>query len=645
MDAEVTLCNVEFVPQGKVGIVPAGATLMEAAQNAGIYINSICGGEGLCGKCRVIVRNGRVNMKPNSFLDSGEIQKGYVIACQTEVLTDLCVEVPDVTLLEGRPEFTIKDVQQSGLVGKGRIRYPHDPLCRKVFLELPKPSLTDNLCDLDRITRPLRRIKRFPVMYTGLENIRLLAPLLRSADFKVTVTLADRDTIVEMIQFEPGDTSDSNYGIAVDIGTTTVMANMIDLNDGKICGMSSLYNSQIRFGEDVISRIVYTQEHKEGLGELNRAIVQDLNTLMIDLIDQCDISLHDINFMVCAGNTTMTHILLGLQLDSIRKEPYIPVAGKPPVIRASDIGINIGKEGLLSCVSGVGAYVGSDITAGVLASGMAREEPLSLLIDIGTNGEIVLGNRELLICCSASAGPAFEGGGTSCGMRATISAIEKVRILDGGEVLFDTIGGNKKPSGICGSGFIDLLAELFMSGIVDRSGRFRKDTRIKHIREGTDGFEFVLVEKNHAGVERDIVINEADIATFIRSKGAIYTAAEALLFHVGYTWSDVERIYISGGFGNCIDIRRSIIIGLLPDLPVEKFRFIGNGSITGAQMCLLSRAAFQETILITDGMTYFDLSTDQWFMNEYTSSLFLPHTDLEKFPSVMVRRSHKCTIS
>jgi len=638
-DKECKLYYVEFSPDRQVGIVQHGSTIMDAARNAGVYLNSVCGGEGLCGKCRVIIQDGRVNMKPNSHLCQNEIKKGYVIACLTEVLSDLRIEVPVETRLEGSPKLKAEETYRFGMPEKVKISYPHNPLCHKLFLELPKPSLTDNLSDLERTELGISRIKPYP-LHTDLKTLQTLAPLIRDSDFKVTVTLTDKGHAVEMIQFEAGDTTGSNYGIAIDVGTTTVTANMINLNNESICGTAASYNPQIRFGEDVISRIVYAQENEGGLEELNRTIVKELNNLSIKLINQCGIPMHDVNYMVCTGNTTMIHILLGLPLSYIRREPYIPVAGKPPVIRASEVGVKIGKEALLRCLPGVGAYVGSDITADVLASGMAHEEELSLLIDIGTNGEIVLGNNDLLICCSASAGPAFEGAGTRCGMRATHGAIEKVNILDDGDILFEIIGKGENPLGICGSGFIDLVAELFRAGIVDRTGRFLPDSGNTRLREGDEGMEFLLVEKDRSDAEKDIIITEADVATFIRTKGAIFTAAEALLWHVGYSWSDVERIYISGAFGNSIDIRQSITIGLLPDLPFEKFHFIGNGAITGAQMSLVSRDAFQEAVKIAGRMTYFDLSTNPWFMSEYTSSLFLPHTDLEKFPTVVSPEIH-----
>jgi len=626
-------CTVKFIHEKREATVAVGSTIMDAANKAGVYIGSICGGVVVCGKCRVTVQNGSVNMKPNSFLNDDEIKNGVVIACMTEVLSDLTVEVPEETRLEGKPKSGDEHLPISTSPETGADIYSHGPLCSKVYLELPQPSLTDNLSDLDRVMLAISRIRNTPLTI-GLDTLRTLAPVLRDAGFNATVTLAEKDPAAEMIQFEAGDTTGSNFGIAVDVGTTTVIANMIDLNSGTVCGTASCYNSQIRFGEDVISRIVYSQENKNGIEELNSAISGDINNLALTLIVQCGTPLHDVNYLVCAGNTTMIHILLGLPLSSIRREPYIPVAGKPPVIRASEAGITIGNRGLLKCLPGVGAYVGSDITAGVLASGMARSEELSLLIDIGTNGEIVLGNNDFLICCSASAGPAFEGAGTQCGMRATDGAIEKVKIRDNGAIQYETVGDNVDPLGICGSGFIDLVAELFCAGIIDRTGRFQEDNGDVRLRDGSEGTEFILITKERSGADRDIVISEADIATFIRTKGSVFTAAEALLHHIGFSWKDVDRIYISGGFGNSIDIKRSIIIGLLPDVPAERFHFIGNGSIFGARMCLVSGEALKETEKIAENMTYFDLSTDLWFMNEYSSSLFLPHTDLEKFPTV-----------
>jgi len=628
--------RVEFEGTGLVETVEAGSTLYDAAQRAGIYINSLCGGEGLCGKCRMIVRQGLVEMKPNSFLDETDIEKGYVSACLSEVKSDIRVTIPEESRMDEKPEYDGREAGGLFAAGNGGLPFSLVPLCMKRYLELPKPSLADSLSDLDRIVRELRSAPGAPDVRAGLEFIRTLPSVLREADFNITVTTVYRDEDAwELVSIEKGDTTGSNYGIACDVGTTTVMANLVDLNEGSICGSAAAYNSQIRYGEDVITRIIYAQEHGGGLAELNSLIITDINSLIDTLIGETGVRRDDIGCIVCTGNTIMIHIVLGIAPDYIRREPYIPVVGTPPTVPAKDMGININEPGRVGFLPGPGAYVGSDITAAVLASGMTESENVSLLIDVGTNGEIVLGSGDWLICCSASAGPAFEGAGTTCGMRATTGAIERVAISDDGSVELGIIGGGDiKPVGICGSGFIDLVSELFTAGFLDRTGRFRTGGHTSRIRKGENGYEFLLAGKDVPGVEKDIVATEDDIRTLIRTKGAIYTAAAAIIRHVGLGWDDIDRIYISGGFGNILDIRQSIIIGLLPDLDQAAFSCLGNGSIAGGRMCLSSVDAMKKAHSIAGKMTYFDLSTDPWFMSEYTSSLFLPHTDLDRFPTV-----------
>ncbi len=631
--SEDTMFRVNFEPTGRSAVVKAGSTVMDAAQQAGVFINNGCGGKGTCGKCAVTIISGTVTRKPSTFTGDGN-ENGTVLACSAEVRSDLNVLVPVESRLEGKPEFDPGGSLVLDAHSEKNRRYTLDPLCRKVFLDLPEPSLTDSLSDFDRIKRGLDALVTPSIGKADLAVLRPLPGLLRAAGFKVTATLARTNGAFEVTRIEAGNVS-RNYGIAVDIGTTTVMANLIDLNNGAICASNSAYNSQMRYGDDVINRIVHSQENENGLKELTEAIVSDINRLVETLREQCGIDRTDITCMVCTGNTVMIHILLGLPTDNIRREPYIPIVSAPPLVHASDIGIDIGQAGQVGFLPGAGAYVGSDITAAVLASGMADREEIGLLIDVGTNGEIVLGNRDWLICCSASAGPAFEGAGTRCGMRAAEGAIEKVRIYENGLVLGVIGGDRQEPRGICGSGYIDLLAELFSQGLLDRTGRFRKNGHGFRVRRGEDEMEFLLSERNEGTSRRDIVIAESDIASLIRTKGAIYSAAETLLSHVGLAWDAVGSIYVSGGFGNYLDVRRSITVGLLPDVAIEKFQFIGNGSITGAQLCLLSAEAREAAEDIAGRMTYHDLSTDPGFMDRFTSSLFLPHTNLDKFPSVV----------
>jgi uncharacterized 2Fe-2S/4Fe-4S cluster protein (DUF4445 family) len=630
-------CVVRFLPDEKEAKVPQGETVLRAADAAGVYVNSICGGDGLCGKCRVIVREGEVKSRPTALLDRDEIRRGYILACESQVLSDLRVEVPPETRLTGKPAFTGEEALRFGRVsslpGGARV-YAFDPLSRKLFLPLPPASMGDNLSDLDRVYRQIARRRSDPVMQTGLFNIRKLSALLRESDFTITATLGQRGKTVEVVQFEPGDTSTRNYGVAVDIGTTTVVANLLDLSTGEVLSRKATYNSQIRYGEDVITRILYAGEEPGGLEKLHDGVVKDINDLVNAMVEESGISLHDVTSLVAAGNTTMIHILLSLEIAHIRKEPYIPAASSVPVIRAAEAGVSINGRGLLCCLPGVGPFVGSDVTADMISSGMHQSQELALLFDLGTNGEVVLGNSDWLICCSASAGPAFEGGGLRCGIRATDGAIERVAINQAGKLAYKVIG-RSRPRGICGSGLIDLAAELFKAGYLDRSGRFVREGRNSNLRQGENGPEFVLVPADKTATGREITVNEDDLAIFIRSKGAIYTAAEALLNRVGSSFQEIKRVYISGGFGNYVDVGNALAIGLLPDLPLDRFHFIGNGSLNGARMCLASREALAEAEAVAMRMTYFDLSTDPKFMGDFTSSLFLPHTDLERFPSVV----------
>lgn len=646
--------TITFLPDGKATVAEAGITLQRAAEQAGVYISSLCGGEGTCGKCRILVRQGEVRTPPSALLSQAEIEQGYVLACQARAYSDLLVEVPLESQWEGRALLSSLDAVRFGQIlpcHPDARPYREEALSRKEFLSLPAPTLADHLSDWERVRWALRKalgaeqnlppegllpVQDLPVSL-DLPTLQKLPRLLRENGWQITATLGALGTshcrYFSVLDLEPGDTSGRNYGVAVDIGTTTVVAHLVDLVTGRTVGQQGRYNSQIRYGEDVISRIAYSTEEKDGLRKLQTSIVRDINQLVGELCAATGARPSDISYLVCAGNPTMIHFLLGLEATYIRREPYIPAVQYPPVVRAAEVGIHIHERGLLRCLPGVGAYVGADITAGILASGLHQSSELALFFDIGTNGEVVLGNRDWLICCSASAGPAFEGGEMKSGMRAAAGAIERVSLGADGRVFVQVIGGGK-PQGLCGSGLIDCVAELAKWGYVDRAGKFRPERDRRRLRQGELEWEFVLVPAEDSETGRDLVITQSDIDVFLRSKGAVYTAAESLVSHLGLSFADLDRVYIAGGFGNYLDLRNSISIGLMPDLPLEKFYFLGNASLAGAKMGLLSREALEESEKIAAKMTYFDLSTDPKFMNEFVSSLFLPHTDLEKFPSV-----------
>lgn len=438
-----------------------------------------------------------------------------------------------------------------------------------------------------------------------------------------------------MIDIEPGQRHKTNFAVAVDLGTTTVVAHLIDLTNATTIDTEATYNSQINFGEDYIRRIIYAEEN-DAFDEMQNCIVQDVNNLIMTLASRQKIDLQDITAVICAGNTAMVHFLLNLDPTMIRREPYIASVSFMPPIRAAEAGIQINKRGLLYCLPSVAAYVGSDIVAGILTTRIYAKKEISLFVDIGTNGEVVLGNRDWLVCASSSAGPAFEGSGVKHGMRAAAGAIEKLTIRDDGSIEFKTIGATR-PVGICGSGLLDTLAQLFLAGIIDRTGRF-KISKNSRFTEGDEGWQFQLVPKSNE--HQEIVITQADINNLIRSKAGVFAAIRVLMNSTQTEPEDIDAIYVAGGFGNFLNIRHAVIVGMLPDVPLEKIRFVGNTSIAGAKTVLLSRKALETAEKIAENMTYFDLMSHSGYMDEFIRAKFLPHTDLSLFPSVTEKVMH-----
>jgi len=628
--------RVRFLPDNVVALVPRGTTILQAARQAGVYLNSICGGDGVCGKCRVIVQKGLVQSPPTTLLTRQEVMDRMVLACQAEVAGDVEVFVPEETRAgEGRILLD-EDAQRFGLLAaRGPVSacFAHDPLVRKYYLDMTPPSLGDSTSDHGRVYDAIRtQSSDTSEMQTGYGVLRTLPAILQAANYKVTATVAWRRGVRELVQIEPGDTSQRLYGVAVDVGTTTVVANLIDLRTAAITDARATYNSQMKYGEDYIARIMYMRQHN-ALDEMQRLIVEDINNLIAALVQDNNVSLNDVIAVMCAGNTAMIHFLAGLDPTRIQKSPYVPVANRIPPLRAAQVGIRINGRGLLYTLPSVAAYIGADIVAGATAVRFDRIAETSLYVDIGTNGEVLVGNRDWMVCCSASAGPAFEGSGVRHGMRAARGAIEKVRIAPGTQIEIETIGGTS-PRGICGSGLLDALAELLRTGVIDRAGTLRADHAHGRVREGEDGLEFLLVPAEQTAIGRDIVITQADIRNLIRSKAAIYAAIAVLIEMVGLRMKDLQQVFVAGGFGNYMDIRNAICIGLLPDMPVEHIRFVGNGSLAGARMALLSREAYLTAEEIARRMTYQDLMHNNRFMEEFVSASFLPHTNIERFPSL-----------
>jgi uncharacterized 2Fe-2S/4Fe-4S cluster protein (DUF4445 family) len=505
--------------------------------------------------------------------------------------------------------------------------------------------------DLSRLTQAGHKQHGINGISSDFRMIKKLSGLLRKADWKVTVTLVQTRKGYKLINVEPGDNHHQNYSIVIDIGTTTLFGQILNLNDCKVAACpdgtcdgakilalaeASDYNPQISYGEDVITRIVFCRK-PGGLEKMQETVVASINGIIDELLKMSGIDRALVSHLVVAGNTTMTQLLLGIDPKYIREAPYVPTANMIPPVRAIHMGINVGEHVHVYIFPLVASYVGGDIVAGILGSGVFQRETMTLYMDIGTNGEIVIGNRDWLASVSCSAGPAFEGAGIKFGMRATRGAIEEVSINPHThEPMILTIG-RVKPIGICGSGLIDAVAELLEAGIIDQKGKFHRNLETKRVREGADGYEYVLAYRHETRIKDDIVLTEIDIENLIRTKGSIYAGCKVLLESVGLGFRDLEQVIIAGGFGRHLDLEKAIFIGLLPEIDVRKFIFVGNGSLLGARLLSFSRDLLKEAERIALMMTNLELSNHAGYMDQFMAAMFLPHTDASAFPGVQKR--------
>ncbi len=630
------MLKVHIKPQDITVEVEKGTVISEALEIAGVKLLLPCGGQGRCGRCKVVVEKGEVRHRSVARLSPAELKQGYALACQTLIESDVIVFVPP------QEELIKHRLPTERVVERIALPFPCDtgsnPYIKAFYLEITPPSLADNTTDFERLKRELSIQYHVQALSADLPTLKKLARTLREADWKVTAVVEmhnwARKEPPRLIDIKPGNTTGRLYGIAVDIGTTSVVVYLVDLNTAQVVDIAAEYNKQISCGEDIISRIVYARK-PGGLEHLQRLVVQTINELIAQICQRQNISPDEIYMMTAAGNTTMIHLFLGLWPEPIRLEPYIPTIRHPLPVKASEIGVDINPEATVDCLPGVGSYVGADITAGVLSSGTFSTDKLTLFMDIGTNGEMVLGNFDWLISCACSAGPAFEGAGVESGMRATAGAIEEVWInAKNYEATWRTIG-DLPPEGLCGSGIISLLAEMFITGVMDKSGRINLSLPTKRVRIGPHGPEYVVAWKEETRhKEKDIVITEVDISNLLRAKAAIYAGFRTLARAVGVQIADVEQVLIGGAFGKYLNVEKAIQIGLLPDMPWDRFKFLGNTSALGAYICLVCPDMRKKVVEIAEKMTYLELSADNTFTEEFTSALFFPHTDLDAFPSV-----------
>ena len=636
--------KITFLPYDMQIEVKDGDTLIRAAMEAGVYVNASCGGEGVCGKCRVIIESGTVEGGISEKLSEEDLQKGYRLACQSVVKSDLVVRIPvessidaGVLKLQAKSRRTahIREMNFEELKEQGLFVAPVE----KKYLELPAPTAQDNLPDITRLLSYLKLEHDEHRLEVDLEVIRKIPDAIRQEDFKVTATLVRpvRDVgKTRIINVQPGDTSRQTYAIAMDIGTTTIYGQVIDLISGEVLAEHGEFNGQISYGEDVITRIVYA-EKPGGLEKINAVVIQTINKILQKIIKKSGVDPEDIATITLAGNTTMTQLLLRVNPRFIRRSPYVPAATLYPPMKASELGMDLNPAVRALVYPAVSSYVGGDIVAGVMGSGIYRTEKLTLYMDVGTNAEIVIGNKDWLACAACSAGPAFEGGGMKFGMRAAKGAIEDFSMDPASlEPMIITIG-NVRPKGICGSGLIIMVATMFELGVIDNLGKFNRDLDTPRIREDNGVYEYVLAWEADNQIDRDITITEIDIENLIRAKGAIYSGCMTLLTEVGMSIGDIEHIILAGGFGSYVDLEKAMTIGLLPEIDTDRVTFIGNGSLMGARMSSLTNRIRKDVVEVTRKMTNFELSDTPSYMDNYVAALFLPHTDINQFPRLKSR--------
>ena len=636
--------TIRFLPFETTVKVQDGDTVIRAALEAGVHVNASCGGEGVCGKCRVLIEDGAVEGGISERLSQEDRQKGYRLACRAIVKSDIVVRIPvesaidaGVLKLQAAPRRTahIREFNFEELKEKGLFVAPVE----KKYLQLPEPTALDNLPDITRLISYLKLKHDEHRLEVDLSVIRKIPDVIREDDFKVTATLIRPVRKIGktlLINIQPGDTTRHNYAIAMDIGTTTIYGQLIDLITGNVLAEHGEFNGQISYGEDVISRIVFA-EKPGGLEKINAVVLKTINKILKKIVTESAVDPQDISTITLSGNTTMTQLMLAVDPRSIRRAPYVPAATLYPPIKAADLGMDLAGHVTALVYPAVSSYVGGDIVAGVMGSGIYRSEALTLYLDVGTNAEIVIGNKEWLACAACSAGPAFEGGGLKFGMRASKGAIEDFSIdpltL---EPMIITIG-NVRAKGICGSGLIIMVAVMFEMGIINNLGKFDRDLDTPRIREDNGVYEYVLAWKDETQIGRDVTLTEIDIENLIRAKGAIYSGCMTLLTEVGLSIADIEHIILAGGFGSYVDLEKAMTIGLLPELDPDKVTFIGNGSLMGARMSSLTNRIRQDVSEVTKKMTNFELSDTSSYMDNYVAALFLPHTDMNHFPKLKSR--------
>ena len=620
-----------------------GENLLEVARKTNVAIDAPCNGNAACGKCKVRLLGGELDSKKTHHITDEEYAGGWRLACCSKICADVEIMVPDIASayksrmkvadLSSPDEIKIfddlkKQVTEAGITLKNDMKI--------VSLKMSEPTLDDTMPDNERFTRALRAQTGVNVIRISYTALNKLAFVLRKSQFEIQVVL--RETAKDLFVYDVFEKEKNVIvgGMAVDIGTTTVSAIIIDMLTGEILAKGSAGNGQIRYGADVINRIIES-EKPGGREKLQKAVIDEtINPLIDTMCRQAHLDHLQIYRLCIASNTTMNHLLLGVFADPVRMEPFVPSFFKTNSVYAYNIGINVNQDAHIILAPNIGSYVGGDITAGTFVSMVWNKPEFSLFIDLGTNGEIVFGNSDFMFSCACSAGPAFEGGDISCGMRATDGAIEACTIDEETmEPAYSVVGDpGTKPVGICGSGIIDIIAELFRCKIISPKGKFiREGKRVRHDEHGMGSY--VIAFQEEAGSVKDVEITEVDIDSFIRAKGAIFSAIRTMLSYCDFDVSMIEHVYVAGGIGSGINMQNAVRIGMFPDVPLELYEYIGNSSLVGAYAMLYSTESEQKVYEIAQNMTYIELSNINAYMDEFVGACFLPHTDSALFPSIV----------
>ncbi len=617
-----------------------GDNLLEAARRANVAIDAPCSGNGSCGKCRVKLLEGSLDCIKSRHISDEEWDAGWRLSCNSKVVGDCTVLVPDIASayqsrmktadLSSPEELAIFENAQADLQGSGISFVNH---FRSVVVTMAEPTADDTMPDVERLTWALEEATGAAHVHVPFGVMVKLASTLREHGWTVCVKGELQGDTFRCMEIS-GPEDQTIVGCAIDIGTTTVSMVLVDLESGKLLAKGSSGNGQIRYGADVINRII-EQSRPGGKKKLQDAIVKEtLSPIIANLCKTANISARSILRLSIGANTTMNHLLVGVDADPVRMDPYIPSFFGWEGLLAGDLKLPANPLAPVLIAPNIGSYVGGDITAGTLASMIWDKDEMSLFIDLGTNGEIVFGNRDFLMSCACSAGPAFEGGDISCGMRATDGAIEACIIDKTSMEPTVTIVGDagQKPVGICGSGIIDIISELYRCGIINAKGLFvREGHRVQRDEHGMGRYVIATAAESETG--REVSINEVDIDNFIRAKGAIFSAIDTLLQSVDMTVEMIDAVYVAGGIGSGINMKNAVNIGMLPDVELEKFHYIGNSSLTGAYAMVISDEAAEKTAQVAANMTYLELSTYPGYMDSFVAACFIPHTDSRLFPS------------